>query len=359
MKIIVGISGGVDSSVTALILKQQGYEVEALFMKNWHEEYIDGSCTWEADVEDALKVCEKLSIPLNTIDLSFEYWESVFKSFLRDYRRGATPNPDILCNQEIKFKAFIDHALNLGAEKIATGHYAQIQQNSQQINLLRAVDTHKDQSYFLCRLTQNQLSKSLFPVGDIQKNKVRKMAANAQLVTHDKKDSTGICFVGERPFREFLSQYIPVCKGEIQTVDGKTIGEHNGAIFYTIGQRQGLGIGGVMGAPACPWYVVNKDIDSNILYVAQGHDNPLLFSLGVNASSLHWIGYTVTSTPFRCTAKTRYRQTDQPCTIKSIEQDSGKIMFDEQQRAVTPGQYIVFYKDNTCLGGGIIDNTWS
>ena len=359
MKIIVGISGGVDSSVTALILKQQGHEVEALFMKNWHEEHKDGTCTWEADIEDALKVCETLDIPLNTIDLSSEYWESVFKSFLQDYQRGVTPNPDILCNQEIKFKAFMDHALNLGAEKIATGHYARTQHNNQQVNLLKAVDTNKDQSYFLCRLTQIQLSKSLFPVGELHKNDVRKLATNAKLVTHDKKDSTGICFVGERPFRDFLSQYIPICKGEIQAVDGQVIGEHNGAFFYTIGQRQGLGIGGVFDAPEGPWYVVNKDTSNNILYVAQGHDNPLLFSQGINASSLHWIASAAPDVPFRCSAKTRYRQIDQPCTIESIEQDSGKIVFDKPQRAVTPGQYIVFYKGDACLGGGIIDKAWS
>jgi tRNA-specific 2-thiouridylase len=358
MKVIVGISGGVDSSVSALCLKKQGYEVEALFMKNWHEETETGECSWEADVEDALQVCDKLDIALNTVDLSATYWNSVFSSILEDFRNGLTPNPDILCNQEIKFKAFHDHAIALGADNIATGHYARIQYEENCNRLLKSSDLNKDQSYFLCRLNQQQLSRSLFPIGEMDKSEVRKIARNNNFKTHDKKDSTGICFIGERPFKEFLSQYIPVNKGPIQTLDGNILGEHDGVYFYTIGQRQGLGIGGIRGNSGDPWYVVDKDKDENILYVAQGQDNALLFSKGVNSVNLHWIGNAPSQFPYLCAAKTRYRQADQSCVIESVDCDTARIVFKEANRAVTPGQYIVFYDGDICLGGGVIASTF-
>ncbi len=356
-KVIVGLSGGVDSSVTALILHELGYHVEGLFMKNWDEKSPDGACMWEADVEDAMRVCETLCIPLNTVDLSLEYWDEVFSHFLEEYKKGRTPNPDILCNQEIKFKAFLNHALDLGADLIATGHYARIDKNDGTHRLLKGIDKNKDQSYFLCRLGQSQLGNTLFPVGELKKNSVREMARNAGLITHDKKDSTGICFVGERHFREFLGRYIPKQTGEIQTTDGIIIGEHNGVFYYTLGQRQGLGIGGIRGANEEPWYVVGKNLEKNILYVAQGHDNPFLYSQSLTATNTHWISEQMPVIPLFCSAKTRYRQVDQPCIIKSIDNDHCEVYFVQPQRAVTPGQYVVFYDKNVCLGGGIIEKT--
>jgi tRNA-uridine 2-sulfurtransferase len=358
-KIIVGISGGVDSSVAALLLKEQGYQIEALFMKNWDEKSDDGSCMWEADVEDAMRVCDSLKIPINTVDLSREYWDGVFTDFLKEYKAGRTPNPDILCNQEVKFRAFLDHSLALGADKIATGHYAQVLKR-QDLNLLyKGLDNNKDQSYFLCRLQQEQLARTLFPLGELNKSQVRELASSKGLVTHDKKDSTGICFIGERPFREFLSQYIPVKKGEIRTTEQQLVGEHDGVYFYTLGQRQGLGIGGVKGASEEPWYVVAKDTDKNTLTIAQGHDNPLLFSKGLSATNLHWISDVAPTTPKSCLAKTRYRQADQLCSIESLGKNTAIVMFQEAQRAVTPGQYVVFYDDmGCCLGSGVIDSTW-
>jgi len=357
-KVIVGISGGVDSAVTALILKQQGFDVEALFMKNWNETSSDGRCSWEADVEDALLVCEKLAIPLNTIDLSADYWDNVFKAFLQDYRNGLTPNPDVLCNQEIKFKAFMQHALQLGADKIATGHYARIIETAGHYQLHKSVDLNKDQSYFLCQLTQAQLAKSVFPLGNMHKPEVRRLAAEHNLAVHAKKDSTGICFIGERPFKEFLSQYIPIQKGSVQDMHGKTVGEHDGVFFYTLGQRRGLGIGGVKGSDDAPWYVVNKDTDNNILYVAQGDDNPLLYSTGLHAIKMHWVDVCPTQLPYQCMAKTRYRQPDQPCTLESITAERATVVFEQPQKAVTPGQYLVLYDGDNCLGGGLIESTW-
>jgi len=264
MKVVLGMSGGVDSSVSALILKEQGYEVEAIFMKNWNEVSDDDNCSWEEDVDDALRVCDLLNIPLNTIDLSADYWDSVFTEMLDDIKLGLTPNPDILCNQEIKFRAFIEHALQMGADKIATGHYASILQQKNNYQLHKSIDYEKDQTYFLCRLNQKQLSRSIFPIGDIQKLEVRKIAAKNNLKVHNKKGSTGICFIGERPFKEFLSQYIPVKKGLILSKNGQYLGKHDGVHFYTIGQRQGLGIGGIKGATNEPWYVIEKNIDENI-----------------------------------------------------------------------------------------------
>ncbi len=357
-KLIVGISGGVDSSVTAMLLKEQGYEVEALFMKNWNDQSEDGACMWEADVEDAMMVCDKLDIPLNTVDLSSEYWDNVFKNFLTEYKNGRTPNPDVLCNQEIKFKAFLEHAENLGASQIATGHYARINQENGSFQLLKGLDQNKDQSYFLCRLNQKQLEKALFPIGELEKPDVRKRAEQAGLITHDKKDSTGICFIGEQPFRQFLSRYIPPDKGLIKTTEGQTISEHDGVFYYTLGQRQGLGIGGVKGASDAPWYVVQKNIAKNELIVAQDHDHPLLHSYNLTASDVNWISDEVPETPFKCSAKNRYRQADQECVIEKVENGNYTVSFNQSQRAITPGQFIVFYEENVCLGGGIIDSAY-
>lgn len=326
-------------------------------MKNWDEKMADGACLWESDAEDAMLVCDKLGIPFNTVDLTVDYWQKVFTGFLQEYASGRTPNPDILCNQEVKFKAFLEHALALGANMIATGHYARIQPSGDHHQLLKGLDPDKDQSYFLCRLNQKQLGLALFPVGGLQKSEVRKLAAENGLVTHDKKDSTGICFVGERPFRDFLSRYIPVNAGEIKTLEGKTVGEHQGIQFYTLGQRQGLGVGGVRGAADEPWYVVSKDIETNTLIVAQGHDHPMLFSRKLTACNMHWISEHPPAITYNCRAKTRYRQPDQACEIDSLQADRLTISFKNPQRAVTPGQYIVFYEGDVCLGGGVIDSS--
>ncbi len=356
-KIIVGLSGGVDSSVSALLLKEQGYEVEGLFMKNWEEQLPGGECMWEADVEDAMKVCELLEIPLNTVDLAKDYWDKVFTHFLEEYKIGRTPNPDVLCNQEIKFRAFLEHATDLGAKKIATGHYARIKEVNGYFQLKKGLDANKDQSYFLCRLNQDQLNLSLFPVGELEKHDVRALAKKAGFQIHGKKDSTGICFIGERPFREFLSRYIPEQAGEIQTPDGKVIGQHNGVFYYTLGQRQGLGIGGVQGASDSPWYIYGKDVENNILFAVQGHDHPLLYSQKLTATDINWISGHPPEAPFKCVAKTRYRQTDQSCTIEHIENNTCLLTFKDPQRAVTPGQFVVFYHEDVCLGGGIIAST--
>lgn len=347
------MSGGVDSSVTALLLKERGYTLQGLFMKNWEGDDRPGYCAAEADVADALQVCETLGIPLNTVNLSAAYWDAVFSRFLAEYAAGNTPNPDVLCNQSIKFDAFVEHILELGADRVATGHYARIDERDGRYRLLKAVDRNKDQSYFLCRLGQPQLARTLFPLGELSKPEVRRLAAEAGLVTHDKKDSTGICFIGERPFRDFLGNYLTPRPGEIQTPEGRVIGRHEGVMLYTIGQRQGLNIGGVRGAGEAPWYVLDKDMESNVLIVGQGHDHPLLYTPALTADEVHWIAGEAPALPLRCMAKVRYRQPDQACTVSPAE-DGVEVAFDTPQRAVTPGQYVVFYAGDECLGSARI-----
>ncbi|HET7369696.1 MAG TPA: tRNA 2-thiouridine(34) synthase MnmA [Gammaproteobacteria bacterium] len=350
-RVIVGLSGGVDSAVAALLLVEQGYRVEGLFMDNWDDD--DGYCTAAEDFQDARQVAEQLDIPLHKADFATEYRDRVFSHFLDAYRSGLTPNPDVLCNSEIKFKAFLDYAERLGADKIATGHYARVRQTDHGVELLRGLDAGKDQSYFLHAVDPAALAKALFPVGELQKSEVRAKARAAGFDNFDKKDSTGICFIGERRFREFLQRFLPTEPGDMVAPDGQIIGRHTGLAFYTLGQRQGLGIGGVQGAPDAPWYVVAKDIEGNRLVVAQGHDHPLLFSDGLMARRLHWLRGKP-PTHFTCTAKIRYRQQDQACTVE-LESDVARVSFDQPQRAVTPGQYCVFYDGEICLGGGVIE----
>ncbi|ACS97945.1 tRNA 2-thiouridylase [Aggregatibacter aphrophilus NJ8700] len=355
-KVICGMSGGVDSSVSAFILQQQGYQVEGLFMKNWEEDDDTDYCTAAADLEDAQAVCDKLGIKLHKINFAAEYWDNVFEHFLNEYKAGRTPNPDILCNKEIKFKAFLEYAAeDLGANYIATGHYVRRRGADDNAQLLRGLDTNKDQSYFLYTLSTKQVGQSLFPVGDIAKPIVRAIAEDLGLVTAKKKDSTGICFIGERKFKDFLARYLPAQPGNIRTVDGDIIGRHDGLMYHTLGQRKGLGIGGVKGASEEAWYVVEKDLVNNELIVAQGHDHSALLSTGLIAQQLHWVDRQPIRESLRCTVKTRYRQTDVPCIIEPIDDESIKVIFDEPQIAVTPGQSAVFYLNEVCLGGGIIE----
>ncbi|MGD9602340.1 MAG: tRNA 2-thiouridine(34) synthase MnmA [Gammaproteobacteria bacterium] len=355
--VVVALSGGVDSSVTAALLQEAGCEVSALFMKNWHEPLADGHCRWEEDVADALDVCDRLGIPLDTVDLAQAYWDGVFEDFLREYARGRTPNPDVMCNREVKFKAFLAHARALGGAFVATGHYARIVRYADGYRLLKGLDPNKDQSYFLYTLGQAQLAASLFPVGDLSKHDVRARARALGLVTHDKKDSTGICFIGEQRFRAFLAHYLPAQPGVVKSLDGRVFGEHQGVFYYTLGQREGLGIGGVKGTPEGAWYVVAKDVAANELYVAQGHDHPALLSRGLEADQLTWVAGAPPDLPFTCRAKTRYRQSDQECTITRLDGERCVVRFAHAQRAVTPGQSVVFYAGDMCLGGGIIDTT--
>lgn len=348
MKIAVGMSGGVDSSVTALLLKEAGHDVIGIFMKNWDEDDDNDNKTCPAiqDYEDALSVCQKLNIPLYSFNFSAEYWDQVFLGFLDDLKKGFTPNPDIFCNREIKFNVLMQKAFELGAEKLATGHYANI---SPQFELVRGIDKNKDQSYFLFTLTSNILEKVLFPVGAYNKEDIRKIAEKGGLLTHNKKDSTGICFIGKRKFKDFITTYMPPAKGVFQTPDGKIVGEHNGAWYYTIGQRKGMGIGG----PGDAWFVIDKNISTQVVTVVQGEDNPLLLSDSLLANDLTWV-QNPPKTPYTCTAKIRYRQDDQECTIEKIENGTAHIKFLTPQRAVTPRQAIVFYQGETCLGGGLI-----
>ncbi|RMG52056.1 MAG: tRNA 2-thiouridine(34) synthase MnmA [Gammaproteobacteria bacterium] len=356
-RVVVGMSGGVDSSVAAWLLREQGWAVEGLFMKNWEEDDEEGYCAAEADLRDARAVCERLGIPLHTVNFSHEYWDRVFEYFLAEYRAGRTPNPDIMCNREIKFHAFLDHAIEkLGAEHIATGHYVRTERDDGgKVRLLRGRDPNKDQSYFLCMLSQRQLAPALFPVGDLEKPRVREIARELELVTHDKKDSTGICFIGERRFRDFLKRFLPARPGDIVTPEGEVIGRHEGLMYHTLGQRRGLGIGGRAGADEAPWFVVDKDLEHNRLIVAQGHDHPLLMSEGLEAVQLNWISGTPPRTALHCTAKVRYRQNDQPCRLEPLSGGRWRVLFDTPQRAVTPGQAVVFYDGEVCLGGAIIE----
>ncbi len=358
-RVVVALSGGVDSSVTAALLQEAGCEVSAIFMKNWHEPSAEGHCRWEEDVADALEVCARLAIPLNTVDLSQAYWDGVFADFLSEYARGRTPNPDILCNREVKFKAFLEHARARGGAFIATGHYARIHRHQNSFVLRKGADANKDQSYFLYTLGQPELAASLFPVGDLPKPEVRRHAATRGLITHDKKDSTGICFIGEQRFRDFLARFLPAQPGLIRGLDGRLLGEHQGVVYYTLGQREGLKVGGVKGAAEGAWYVVGKDVAANELQVAQGHDHPALLSSKLAADHLTWVAGAAPAAPFTCRAKTRYRQADQACTITEFSADHCVVSFAQSQRAVTPGQSVVFYVDDVCLGGGIIDRTWS
>jgi tRNA-specific 2-thiouridylase len=347
------MSGGVDSSVAALLLQQQGFHVEGLFMKNWDEDDGNEYCTAKADLADAQAVCDKLGITLHTANFAAEYWDNVFEHFLDEYRVGRTPNPDILCNREIKFKVFLDYALQLGAEFIATGHYCRRADIDGKAALLKGIDPNKDQSYFLHAITSEQIAKSLFPVGELEKPVVRAIAEQYDLITAKKKDSTGICFIGERRFKDFLEQYLPAQPGIMENTEGKKIAEHSGLMYYTIGQRQGLGIGGIRDASEEPWYVADKDLARNVLIVAQG-DHPRLFKSALTASTIHWISGTAPILPYRCKAKIRYRQTDQDCEIHP-HSTGFIVLFDEPQRGVAPGQSIVFYADDICLGGGVIE----
>lgn len=354
--VIVGVSGGVDSSVAALLLKRAGRRVEAMFMKNWEDDGRFGECDADRDRLDALKVCAALDVPFHTRNFSGEYWDQVFTHFLAEYRAGRTPNPDVLCNREIKFRTFLDHARELGADKIATGHYARTDIVDGRHRLLRGHDGNKDQSYFLYALGQAQLAATEFPVGELPKPQVRELARAAALPTHAKKDSTGICFIGERDFRAFLAQYIPAQPGQMRTPDGRLVGEHQGAMYYTLGQRQGLGIGGRKDAAGEPWYVVGKNVERNELVVAQGNANRWLDSRRLVADDASWTAGRVPAGEFRCTAKTRYRQADQACTVR-VDGDRIDVVFDEAQRAVTPGQSVVLYDGEECLGGAVIDAT--
>lgn len=355
-KVIVGMSGGVDSSVSAYLLQQQGYQVAGLFMKNWEEDDNEEYCSAATDLADAQAVCDKLGIELHTVNFAAEYWDNVFELFLAEYKAGRTPNPDILCNKEIKFKAFLEFAAeDLGADYIATGHYVRRRDINGTTQLLRGIDTNKDQSYFLYTLSHEQVAQSLFPVGELEKPEVRKIAEQLDLATAKKKDSTGICFIGERKFRDFLGRYLPAQPGKIMTVDGEEIGQHQGLMYHTLGQRKGLGIGGTKDGGEDPWYVVEKDLENNVLLVAQGHDHPSLYSQGLIAQQLHWVDRNTVREPFRCVVKTRYRQPDIACTVTPIDDERIEVRFDEPVAAVTPGQSAVFYIDEVCLGGGVIE----
>ena len=355
-RVVVGMSGGVDSSVAAWLLKQQDYDVVGVFMKNWEDDDTDEYCTSREDLVDAAAVADVIGIDLEAVNFAAEYRERVFAHFLRDYAAGRTPNPDVLCNSEIKFRAFLDHAVALGADRIATGHYARVRQSSSgATELLKAVDASKDQTYFLHRLTQEQLAPVLFPLGDMTKRDVRAIAKREGIPTYGKRDSTGICFIGERPFRDFLARYLPRVPGPIVTADGATVGRHDGLAYYTIGQRQGLGIGGTRDGEHAPWFVAGKDIARNALIAVQGHEHPLLFRRGVDAVDMHWIAGVSPALPTRLAAKTRYRMPDAACEIRF--DDSGRVnaAFDAPQWAPTPGQYLVLYDGDVCLGGGVID----
>lgn len=354
-RVVVGMSGGVDSSVAAYLLKEQSYEVQCVFMKNWEDDDDEFYCSSEEDYSDAVQVCDLLDLPLHSVNFSKEYRENVFSYFLKEYKSGRTPNPDVLCNKEIKFKFFMEYALKLGADSIATGHYARINKSTDGFQLLKGIDNNKDQSYFLYLLGQKELSKTLFPIGEMTKSEVRELANKINLPNSDKKDSTGICFIGERDFKAFLKQYLPAKPGNIITTGNDVVGQHDGLMYYTFGQRKGIGVGGGHGKTEEPWYVIEKDLDNNNLVIGQGHDHPGLYSKNIKAGQLHWITTEPSKIPLDCTAKIRYRQKDQACTITTIENGIANIKFTENQFAPTPGQSVVFYDGEQCLGGGIIE----
>lgn len=353
-RVVVGMSGGVDSSVAAMLLKQQGYDVIGIFMKNWDDTDEFGVCTATEDYEDVIRVCNQLDIPYYSVNFEKQYWDKVFTHFLDEYKSGRTPNPDVICNKEIKFKAFLDYAMSLGADYVATGHYARVVRENGKVHMLRGKDENKDQTYFLNQLTEDQLSKVLFPIGDMEKPKVRELATEANLITASKKDSTGICFIGERNFKEFLSGYLPAQKGNMETFDGKVVGQHDGLMYYTIGQRHGLGIGG----EGDPWFVIGKDVDRNVLYVGQGFHHEMLYSDSIISDNVSWISGGSIPDLFECTAKFRYRQSDNKVTVKRLGDSKVKVIFHEPIRAITPGQAVVFYQGEECLGGGTINQVF-
>lgn len=352
--VIVGLSGGVDSSVTALLLQRAGREVAGLFMKNWEEEDAGGVCPAEQDAEDARAVATLLGIPFHTRNFAAEYWDGVFEHFLSELAAGRTPNPDILCNREIKFRTFVEHAEDLGYERIATGHYARLRRIDGRVELLRGVDPGKDQSYFLHALDQAQLMRAEFPIGHLHKTEVRRLAAEAGLPTQAKRDSTGICFIGEKHFPEFVARYVKPAPGPIVSVDGERLGEHQGLAFHTIGQRGGLGIGGRRGGSGEPWFVVAKSVADRTLYVVQG-EHPALYGGRLRTAAVHWIAGSPPASEFTCTAKIRYRQADQACRVRMLEGGAAEVRFDVPQRAITPGQSVVFYAGEVCLGGAVIE----
>ena len=362
-RVVLGMSGGVDSSVAAILLKEQGYEVIGVFMKNWEEKDENGVCTTEADYKDVIAVAEQLDIPYYSVDFVKEYWDKVFTYFLDEYKKGRTPNPDVMCNKEIKFKAFLNYAMKIGADYVATGHYARIDRTIDKngvitTKMLRGIDDNKDQTYFLCQLDQSQLEKVLFPIGEYTKPQIREIALKYNLKTATKKDSTGICFIGERDFNEFLSKYLPAQGGNIVDVKGNIIGKQNGLMYYTIGQRKGIGIGNSKEGTGEPWFVVDKNLETNELIVTQG-DTAVLYSNGLIATDFNFIRNTQDELPKKYTAKFRYRQTDVPVTISKYTDDTNeekyKVIFDEPQKAITLGQVVVIYDGEECLGGGIID----
>ena len=353
-RVVIGMSGGVDSSVAALLLKEQGYDVIGIFMKNWDDTDENGVCTATEDYNDVIEVCNQIGIPYYAVNFEKQYWDKVFTYFLDEYRAGRTPNPDVMCNKEIKFKAFLEHAIALGADYVATGHYARVAYMDGEYKMLRGVDDNKDQTYFLNQLSQEQLSKTMFPLGELKKPQIREMAKEAGLATAAKKDSTGICFIGERNFKDFLSNYLPAQPGVMQTLSGEVKGKHDGLMYYTIGQRHGLGIGG----NGDPWFAVGKNLKENILYVDQGFHNELLYGDEVIATNVGWVSNEAKEKEFQCTAKFRYRQEDNKVTVQIVDENTVRILCDEPIRAITPGQAVVFYDGDECLGGATIDEVY-